>query len=241
MKKLILIAITIITTSASAQSWWDSKRVRGNGDMTTKYRTTDDYDGVSVGGSFDVILVKGKEGKIKIEAESNLMPYIVTTVERGILKVKFRKNTNVNITRDLVVTVPVREIEKVALGGSGKIESDFVLNSEDFKISLSGSGDIDLNLNARNTSTSIAGSGDIRLKGKSNYLKCSVTGSGSIKAYNYNANEVKSTVTGSGNIKVSVRNKIKATIVGSGNIYYKGNPKHVDSKSVGSGDVIERN
>ena len=25
------------------------------------------------------------------------------------------------------------------------------------------------------------------------------------------------------------------------NIYYKGNPKDVDSKSVGSGDVIERN
>ena len=59
-----------MTLSASAQSWWGKdKRVKGNGNITIETRKTSDYDGVSVGGFFDVILVKGKEGKIKIEGE----------------------------------------------------------------------------------------------------------------------------------------------------------------------------
>jgi len=29
--------------------------------------------------------------------------------------------------------------------------------------------------------------------------------------------------------------------VGSGSIYYKGNPEKINSKSIGSGDIIDRN
>jgi hypothetical protein len=72
-------------------------------------------------------------------------------------------------------------------------------------------------------------------------LECSIAGSGSIKAYELNTNILFATVTGSGNIRSTVNNKIKATVVGSGSVYYKGNPTYIDSNSIGSGDVIDRN
>ena len=42
-------------------------------------------------------------------------------------------------------------------------------------------------------------------------------------------------------MQTTVTEKIKASIVGSGSVYYKGNPSNIDNKSVGSGDVVDKN
>lgn len=242
MKKLIITSIVLlIAVNINAQSWWNSKKVRGNGKIVTKTRTVSNFDGVSAGGSFDVILVKGKEGKITIEGEENIMPYIVSEVKGGTLKIKYKKNTNVRLTRRMTVTVPFNNIDHVSLAGSGNIKSEAVIRGEDVRFSLGGSGNIYAKVKAENVKSSIGGSGDIKLSGKTNYLKCSIAGSGSIKGYDLETDELKASIAGSGSIKATVNKKIKATVVGSGSIYYKGNPTHIDNKSIGSGDVIDRN
>tara|TARA_R110002074_G_scaffold40494_1_gene108360 strand:- start:1459 stop:2154 length:696 start_codon:yes stop_codon:yes gene_type:complete len=231
-----------MTLSVSAQNWWgNSKRVKGNGNIKTETRNTSDYESVSVGGFFDVILVKGKEGKIKIEGEENLMEYIITEVKGGSLHIKVEKGINLRTTRRLTVTVPVDEIEKVSLGGSGNIKSEMLLKADDFDVNLGGSGNITLNVNASSIKSSIGGSGNINLSGKANSMKSSIAGSGDIKAYELQVNSVKATIAGSGSIRVSVKDEIKSTIAGSGSIYYKGNPPKINTKSVGSGSVVSRN
>ena len=242
-KKILLTSLILtITFAVNAQDWWgNNKKIKGNGKVVTVNRSTSDYDKISVGGSFDVVLVKGKEGKIIIEGEENIIPYIETEVSGGKLKIKYKKNTNIRTTRRLTVTVPFTDIEGVSLGGSGKITSKELIKSDDFSASLGGSGDITLKVETNNFTASLAGSGNINLEGKSNEFTCSIASSGSIRAYKLITNEVNAKVVGSGSIKTTVNSKIKAKLVGSGSVYYKGNPKHIDSKSVGSGNIIDRN
>lgn len=242
-KKIILTAfILTVTLSVNAQSWFgSSKKIKGNGNVVTVHRTTEDYDGVSVGGSFDVILVKGKEGKITIEGEENIIPYIETEVKGNLLKIKYQKNTNIRTTKRLTVTVTYEDIDKVSLGGSGNITNEGTIKSSDFSAALGGSGNITLTIDADEISSKIGGSGNIKLKGTSNELNCAIAGSGSIKAYELSTDTLNATIAGSGSIRTTVKTKIKAKVVGSGSIYYKGNPKYIDSKSVGSGNVIDRN
>lgn len=242
-KKITLsLLLFTITMSLNAQGWWgNSKKIKGNGNVVTVNRTTSDYDGVSVGGSFDVILVKGKEGKITIEGEENIIPYIETEVNGNTLKVKYEKNINVRTTKRLTVTVTYEDLEKVSLGGSGNISAKGTLKSSDFSVSLGGSGNITLEVDADELSSNIGGSGNIKLAGRSNELTCAIAGSGSIKAYDLSTDTLSATIAGSGSIRTTVKTKIKAKVVGSGSIYYKGNPKYIDTKSVGSGDVIDRN
>jgi hypothetical protein len=242
MKKLIITAIVFtMTLSVNAQKWWGNERVKGNGNVTTITRSTGDYDGVGVGGFFDVILVKGTEGKVKIEGEENLMEYIITEVKKGVLQIKVKKGVNIKTTRRLTVTVPVKQIDQVSLGGSGNVSGDLLLKADDFGVSLGGSGNIDLRVDADNVSSSIGGSGNIKLQGKANYMKSSIAGSGTIKAYELQVNSIKATIAGSGDIRISVKDEIKATVAGSGSIYYKGNPPKIKTKSVGSGSVRSRN
>ncbi|MDD7913070.1 head GIN domain-containing protein [Polaribacter ponticola] len=242
-KKIILTSIILtVSLSLNAQDWWgNSKKIKGNGNVVKVKRTTSDYDGIGVGGSFDVILVKGKEGKITIEGEENIIPYIETEVKGNTLRVKYRKNINIRTTKKLVVTITYEDIEKVSLGGSGNITNEGIIKSNDFKVSLGGSGNITLQIDADEVSSNIGGSGNIKLSGNSNELNCSIAGSGSIKAYELRTDKLYANIAGSGSIKTTVKSKIKAKVVGSGSIYYKGNPSHIDSKSVGSGDIIDRN
>lgn len=242
MRKILITAIVLmLTLSVDAQSWWGNKRVKGNGNVTTVTRNTGDYDGVSVGGFFDVILVGGKEGKVTIEGEENLMEYIVTDVSRGTLKIKVEKGINIKTTRKLIVTVPVKDIESISLGGSGNVKSETSLKMQDLNVNLSGSGNITLDVNASNLKSSISGSGNIKLTGKAGYMRSSIAGSGTIKAYELQVDEIKASIAGSGDIRVSVKDEIDATVAGSGSIYYKGNPPKINTKSVGSGSVRSRN
>lgn len=241
-KKIILTTLVLtIGLTANAQSWWNSKKIKGNGNVVTIKRTTSDYDGIGVGGSFDVKLVKGNEGKITIEGEENIIPYIITEVRGNTLQVKYKKNINIRTTKRLTVTIPYSDIDKISLGGSGNITNDGTIKSNDLKVSLGGSGNITLNIDADEVKSNIGGSGNIKLSGNSNELTSSIAGSGSIKAYDLNTDTLNATIAGSGSIKITVKTKIKAKVVGSGSVYYKGNPKYVDSKSVGSGNIIDRN
>ncbi|WP_299681744.1 head GIN domain-containing protein [uncultured Tenacibaculum sp.] len=241
MKKLLLTLFILTTTvNLSAQSWWNSKKVRGNGKITTEKRSVGNFDEVSVGGSFDVILVDGREGEITIEGEENIIPYIITEVKKGKLKIEVKKNTNLRFNRKLTVTVPFEKIDGIGLGGSGNVRSEKTVIGEKVSLSIGGSGNIKTKVKASSLSTSIGGSGNIRVSGSTESMRCSIAGSGNVKAYNVTTNTLKVNVAGSGDIEATVKEKIKATVVGSGSVYYKGNPKYIDTNSVGSGDVVKR-
>ena len=238
MKKFITIALVFVFTANVSAQWFG--KVRGNGEMVTKTRNVGDYDEVSVGGSFDVKLYSGTEGKLTITIDKNLLDYLITEVENGKLKIKWKKGTNVWSKSKILITVPFKDIDAVSLAGSGDVYSDDVIKADAFKTSLAGSGDIKLRVDANSVNSSIAGSGDIALKGSANSIKCSIAGSGDIEAYDLSSNDADIRISGSGGVKINVKDNLVARISGSGNVYYKGEPKKQDVKVSGSGNVSSR-
>jgi len=234
MKKigtLSLVCFLAATMTLSAQ-----KRIKGNGNLTTTERNVGSYDGVFVGGSFDVELVAGAEGKISIKIEENLLPYLVTEVKNGELVLNWKKGHTVKSTTKSKIIVPVKSINEVALGGSGNVYSSMTLNSSKLKVSLAGSGNVTLDVDTSTLSSNLAGSGNIKLSGTADAVACSLAGSGNIRASGLNASNVSSSISGSGDVHVGTVNALKVRVSGSGNVTYKGNPT-TDVKISGSGDV----
>ncbi|MFY7670861.1 head GIN domain-containing protein [Tenacibaculum sp. MEBiC06402] len=240
MKNLLFALLIFTSSSVFAQSWWNSKKVKGNGNVVTEKRSVGSFDDVSLSGSFDVVLIDGKEGKITLEGEENILPYIITEVKGGTLKIKVKKNTNLRFRKKLTVTVPFEDINGLALGGSGSIISKKTIKGNEVGLAIGGSGNIKANVKAETVKASIGGSGNIDLKGTSDKLKCSVAGSGNIRAYDLTVSTLRVSVAGSGDVEATVTERIKASIAGSGSVYYKGSAKYIDTSSVGSGDVVKR-
>ncbi|MGB5170298.1 MAG: head GIN domain-containing protein [Eudoraea sp.] len=242
MKKVFLLICAIILTTGLRAQW--GKKIKGNGDRTTVERSTSDYDAVAVSGWFDVNLVEGEEGQLILEGESNLLEHIKTEVKDGKLVIKVAKGVNLkpsswNKDGGIYITVPVESINEVTLSGSGDIVGEKTIETRNFSTNLSGSGDITLALNAEEVSAAMSGSGDINLSGKTINFEVKISGSGDIKAYDLIADNVKASISGSADISVTANEMLTARVSGSGDIRYKGDPKKIDTKSSGSGDITK--
>lgn len=241
MKKsfLALAIFCVSITSANAQ-WWSSKKgIKGNGDMVTKSRKTSDYDKVSLVGFMDVALVRGTEGNLTIQAESNLQEYITTEVKNGTLKISVEKGVNINPSKNnmIKVTVPFEDLEGAHITGSGDIWTEDKITSREFSLSVTGSGDLILDIEADEIKGHVTGSGDVVLTGRTNELDCGVTGSGDFDAFKLRATVVDAQVSGSGDVMVYAEKELNARVSGSGDIEYKGSPSKQNFKTSGSGDI----
>lgn len=239
MKKTILsIVVALLLTSCAQSQWFNG--VKGNGNVINETRKVGNYDKISVSGSFDVTLVAGKEGKVTIKIEDNLLEYLVTEVVGGKLKIKWEKGVNIRTRKGVYITVPFKDIEAVTLSGSGDIVSEDVIKTDEFYTSVSGSGDIILPVEAKTIIAKITGSGDVTINGYTNDLKTSVTGSGDFHGFKLKTRNTTASVTGSGDITINVSEELKARVTGSGDIDYMGNPEVQDTKVTGSGDITQK-
>ncbi|QDO94800.1 DUF2807 domain-containing protein [Formosa sediminum] len=236
LKKISLLVVAIISLTSCVSI---SKGIQGNGDFITDHRTTSGYDIVSCAGSMNYILVKGTEGKITVEGESNLVPYILTEVQGNTLIVKTEDGVNLNPSnnRDIIITIPFEDLTKVSLTGSGDIINEDVINAENLNVSLTGSGDIILDIETVSVESSVTGSGDLTLKGQTENLNINVTGSGDFHGFGLISKNTDASVTGSGDAEVVSIEVFKGRVSGSGDIEYKGNPKEEDVKVSGSGSI----
>jgi len=232
------LILFFISTTINAQFF--QKKIKGNGDITIIKRTVSNYNEIGIGGNFEVTLVKGKEGLITIKADDNLLEYIETIVKNGNLSIKVKKGFQIKPKKQVEITIPFNEIERVSLAGSGSIFTDEIIKSNELKLSLAGSGNMNLKVSAENLDTNIAGSGNIIINGNANTFKCSIAGSGNLNGYNLKANKTTIHIAGSGDVKINALNELHSKIAGSGDVLYTGNPEIIKSKSAGSGSVKKK-
>ena len=235
MKNLgtLILAFACIT-AVNAQR---NKKIKGNGNVVTIERNTSDYDGIRVGGFFEVHLVEGNEGKITLKGDDNLLEYIETDVKGRSLTIKSKDNMNLRPSEKVLITVAVESIDYLRLSGSGKVIGEKTLDTENFKIRTSGSRNLDLALDSENLSITTSGSSRINLRGNSVDLEVTSSGSSIINAYELEVEDAKIVLSGSSKVRVMVNKDIDARVSGSGNIRYKGNPEKVNTKTSGSGSV----
>jgi len=241
--KIIYTLVLVCSLQASQAQWWgNNDKINGNGDYKTETRNLNSYDYLSVNGAFSVDLVKGDEGRITITADENLLDYIITEVDGDKLIIKPKKGYNLKPSKrdGMKITVPYNDLSAISLAGSGDIVSKELIKERSFKTSVSGSGDIELNLDVDSLEVMVTGSGDQKLRGNASSVTYKVTGSGDIYAYQLKSENARAKVTGSGDIELYATKSLEGRITGSGDIDYKGNPKKVDKKTNGSGDITQQ-
>lgn len=255
-KEIILTVIIILLVMTSCLQ--GLLCVSGNGVLAEEYRTPGDFTGIANSTSIDVIFRKADTNGIIIEAEENLLYYIVTETNGNTLSIRIREHTTcLNFTKKPLITVTgpgisdgistgsgnmfLQELSgddaAITLTGSGDISIEKI-NFQDIAIVLSGSGNINSDLTSgQYANLRITGSGNISIKGEGTSMDVIVTGSGSVYASGYTVASSEITITGSGNVYTTVLNLLTAIISGSGNIYLRGDPE-LHKNITGSGRII---
>ncbi len=234
LKYTLAIATTLFFFNTSQAQF---KKIKGNGDITTKTHQTSDYNEIKVVGFMDVKLESGTEGAITVTTDKNIQEYIVIESKNGVLTIKVKNKVNIQSKKGVHVTVPFKDLNKVSLTGSGDVLTSNTIKSDSFEVELTGSGDVILDVNSATIDAKITGSGDLKLSGKATDLEVKVTGSGDFTGKSLVSKNTQVYVSGSGDASVYASKSLKARVNGSGDIVYSGNPETTDNKVMGSGDI----
>ncbi|MBL7972215.1 MAG: DUF2807 domain-containing protein [Prolixibacteraceae bacterium] len=235
----IRLLVALFALFAGTTSCLDDVFIEGNGIRKSEFRNDEGFDEVALSSDFRVTVVPGSEYSVEVTAESNLLPYIETRVNGRKLKITTHgvRSLRQNYPIEVHIITPV--LSGLALSGSGIIETGSFL-SDDFEITVSGSGDIDTQVSADKIKANISGSGTVHIEGDALETNFVISGSGKIKTYNLEQNYCLATISGSGDMFVNVSQSIDANISGSGHVFYVNHPM-IRSSISGSGSVINKN
>ena len=243
-RRLAIVAALGLAAITSTQAWslnfGRGERISGSGEMATENRDVGAFDGVSLSGSFKVLVRQGSGNKVELKADRNLLPYIETRVVEGgkgrTLEIAPKRGVSFSssTTPQLVLELP--QLRTLAIAGSGDVKVE-TMKTPSVEASIAGSGNIQfIDLNSDSLSLKVSGSGDVTAAGRTGALNVSVAGSGDVKARALEAGEVKVSIAGSGDAQVHASRTLKVSIAGSGDVGYVGSPE-ISSSVAGNGKV----
>lgn len=213
--------------------------IRGNGDVISEQRDLPIFDEVNSEDDINVFIVQDSVSEIIVEAEENLMAYIVTSVSGDELTIRFKRGSNINNTEPVNVYIRTNDLNSVKLSGSGNMVIENI-NTSSLELTLSGSGDIEGDAIADFIDAKISGSGEIHLSGEAFETDLKISGSGKMSMFGLISERCQAHISGSGDMCVSVSDYLAVHISGSGSVYYVGLPS-IDVDITGSGDVVSYN
>jgi hypothetical protein len=227
--------------------------VVGNGKVETERRNVPAFSSISVGGSGTLRVHRGTR-KVEITSDSNILPYVTTTVEGGELKIGFKPFTSImkSTKQEFDITLP--DFTGLRLSGSGDAYID-AFSGDTFSATVSGSGGVkaeldyttvalnasgsggfDANVKADKFDLRCTGSGSAFLRGSSSRAAITISGSADVGGRDFAANDARVVISGSGNVDIRTAKSLDASLSGSGRIRYWGNPS-ISQRVSGSGSI----
>ena len=138
---------------------------------------------------------------------------------------------------DAEYKITMKNIEALAVGGTGEISSIGTLTSDAIKLDVSGSGKMNLSLQAKKLDIDISGVGKLTLNGKAEDAHISISGSGKVDAFDLSVKNCNAEISGVGKCNIDVTDTLATEISGMGSVNYKSKPAHITTEVTGVGKV----
>ena len=192
--------------------------VAGSGVAATESRDVSEFNGIDVGGVFQVEVTAGKEYGVVVEADDNLLQYVKTEVSGGVLKIS--STERLKSTTPMRIRVSAPEIESIDASGACKISVADVKSSE-LRVDTSGAS-------------------KVNLAGETSSVTIEVSGASNIDAANLKAENATVKASGASKVEVFVTGKLVSGASGASKISYSGNPTSVTKDTSGAGKVSQK-
>lgn len=234
-KQLIIFSILIAFISCQKNEDENiSDTISGNGDMEVNQFTIDGFYEVYAEDAYNLVFIQDSTWEIKVEAESNIMPYVETYTQNNTLIIENKDDIELETTKPITIEIHHRGLEKIAINGAANMVGNNVANH--MHLSITGEANVMAEINCYELDVTISGVGVLNLSGEANESHITITGTGEIYADSLKMVKSWNTISGIGTEYLNVSNELHVDITGIGHVYYIGNPKVV-STITGMGSV----
>ena len=261
MKRTKFILCALIGLFVGTSSLWAVDHVKGNGNLTSKKISIEDFNAIRFDGVIDFNYEQSDApATIEVTVDQNLHDYINIEIKDRELRIGF-KGAKVDHFTKFIVKTNSKWLNEVKVSGNG----NFMLNSAYAgdemtikananslvqlknkvtvgKLNLDVSGSANMvanNIEVDKLECDIDGSGSITLKqGTAKEGDFGIVSSGDLHALGIEIPRIECSVTGNGLAELRPTKNLKANIIGKGKIRYKG-PTAVERRVIGKGTIEE--
>ena len=207
----------------------------GFGSTVTQDLNLSDFTGFELNVDAQVYLRTGDEVEVTVKGQGNIIDELETRVRNDVWEIEFNDCVEDSDVLRIYITSP--NLTFIANNGSGKIQSDDILNISDLEVKNNGSGAIQLSIQGDIITARNTGSGKLEIEGVASTLDANLRGSGDLQAFDLLAKDGQVEIDGSGDAQVNISDFLEIMIEGSGDVYYKGDPD-LKVTTRGSGKVF---
>jgi hypothetical protein len=205
--------------------------------VVEEIREVSSFDTIKILGSCQLFFRKDAIQSLRLVGEDNILPIIETSVENGTLVIGNEQSYSSRV--GIKVYVSMEEIKGFTIAGASDIFGEEDFTTDELHLEIIGAGKIELGVTAQTISTCIAGSGELSLRGSADHHSIEIAGAGDINALDLEVKTYNITISGSGNCRIFVTEALCAAISGSGIIYYRGEPAIINSRIIGTGQLVK--
>lgn len=232
---LLIIGLTFLFTENTNAQFWGEK---GNGNVQTQDREIGSFSAISASMGLNVYVLQGDKESLSVEADENLMEYIVTQIKGNELILKIdgtiRKATKMNIYVTFV------DINEINVSSGADFETRNIINAEKLDVSVSSGADAKMEINAKELSCSVSSGADATLSGKADFFAGKASSGSDLKAKQLITKRCKAKASSGGDVTVYAEEEIEASASSGGDVSYYGNPTKVNVSDSSGGDVNRR-
>ena len=186
---------------------------------------------IELNGAVNLVLTQAATDKIEVEAGSNILPSVQTTMQDGLLTIENKAECPwlQNPSQQVTVHVQVNNLRSIVYKGSGTIICSNAITSDTLRFFTNiGAGNVNLQLDCNylwarcefeSTTLNLTGRADAA------YVYGNARSSMNLK--NFVVKNLDFGWVGAKDVTIQATEKLRAVLYHTGNVYYKGNPAEV--------------
>jgi len=228
-----------LTISGSTITFGGGERITGSGVLFEESIPIIGVNEVNLESIGKLTIIQGEPEGLVIEAEDNLMDYIITEVNGNKLTLGIKSGYSLAPQKGITYTLTVKELVRLDVSGaaSASIPS---LTTDDFTLVVSGASHCTIDaLQADSIQLDASGSSQVKVSGIVGDLRVDASG-----AANFDGSDMQSVsaivdASGAANVTVWATDDLTADVSGASRVAYYGNPDLLESTS-GAGSVSKK-
>ena len=243
MTKIIIhitkFIIATITALLFASCHFDSKSIKGSGNVKTEKRIVQgDFNTVVVSNAIDLVIEQSDKTEITVEADDNLIKEIVTKVEGNTLVVKCNFGSFNKIkSKRVIVKMPI--IDRIEASSASSVKSLNILRSEDITLKTSSAANMDVNVESDVITCKTSSASTINIEGKALKLETSASSASTINAKKLLANTIEAHASSGATIQIHPIVSLIAKASSGANIKYNSSPKSIERLFSSGGSISQ--
>ena len=236
MKSIFSITLLILfafTTSAC-------NKIKPSKKITTEERAIGTYEKISVYDAFDVSVTYGSAtSKIIVEANDNLMKYIITELDGDYLVIKLDSKISVKSSATLKINITVPKLTEIKASGASSVEFLSELSTSNLNLNLSGASALKGDVNLTSCNFNLSGASHTDVAGSINTAIIELSGASSIGNYNCSIDTLSINLSGASSGSLTANNWLNINASGASSLHYKGDTTIGEQEISGGSSLIK--